>query len=210
MRCGNCGTLNPEEASFCAKCGTALASNQYSSSTSTVPVEAQAGAVADAWVPSTSELASLGQRAGSWIIDWVLQAIPYIGLIPFFINCVLYRRGSTIGLSIASARIIRENGDVSGFYHTAVRQMAAILSFIPLGLGYWWAFWDPHRQTWHDKIMHTYVVRNTPELESRKGTSSKVAVVTFWAALAVALVLVTLVSALVLAAMSAFLGTGLF
>ena len=57
---------------------------------------------------------------------------------------------------------------------------AAILSFIPLGLGYAWALWDPQRQTWHDKIMHTYVMRDTPELAARQGTSSDVAKLLFW------------------------------
>ncbi len=209
MRCGHCGTLNPEGASFCSQCGTALASTQASPSTSPVQGEAQAGVPTAAWVPSTGELASLGQRAGSWIIDWGLEAIPYLGLIPAMINGVLFRRGTTIGLSIASARIVRENGDVSGFYHTAVRAMAAILSFIPLGLGYWWAFWDPRRQTWHDKIMHTYVLRNTPELEGRKGTSSHGAVVTFWVALVASLLVVALVFALVLVVMAGSLGSGL-
>lgn len=210
LRCGHCGKLSPEGASFCSQCGTLLTSTQQPPSTSGGRGEAQAGVVAPAWVPSSNELASLGQRAGSWIIDWVLQAIPYLGLIPAIINGVLYRRGTTIGLSIVSARIIRENGDISGFYHTAVRAMAAFLSIIPFGLGYWWAFWDPMRQTWHDKIMHTYVLRNTPELERRRATSSKGALVWFWLLLGASLLVVALVFALVLRVMVGSLGTGLF
>lgn len=202
MRCDRCGTLNPEGASFCAQCGNSLASAPPQPVTSAGQAEAMVSAAAPAWVPSTSELASFGQRAGSWAIDFLLQAIPYIGLIPAIINGVLYRRGTTIGLSLVSARIIRENGDVSGFYHTAVRAMAAILSFIPLGLGYWWAFWDPMRQTWHDKMMHTYVLRNTPELESRRGTNSKAAVVWFWATLVIAIALLVLVVLLILVLMA--------
>ena len=92
----------------------------------------------------------------------------------------MYRRGNTIGLKLVGARIVRENGDVSGFFHTFIRAFAAILSFIPLGLGYAWALWDPQRQTWHDKIMHTYVMRDTPELAARQGTSSDVAKLLFW------------------------------
>ena len=129
---------------------------------------------------TAEELASMGQRAGSWLVDGVLQAIPYVGFVIQIVNWVKFRRGSTIGLGLLGARIVRENGDVSGFFHTFVRSVAAVLSIIPLGLGYWWAFWDPGRQTWHDKIMHTYVIRDTPELASREGTSSDGAKLWFW------------------------------
>jgi uncharacterized RDD family membrane protein YckC len=135
------------------------------------------------------ELAGLGQRVGSFLIDFVLQAIPLIGLIASIISWVMFQRGSTIGLTLVSARLVRDNGDVSGFFHTTVRAFAAVLSIIPLGLGYFWAFWDPMRQTWHDKIMNTYVLKDTPELKSRRGSSSTGAVITFWALLALSLII---------------------
>ena len=59
------------------------------------------------------------------------------------------------------------------------RAAAAGLNAIPLGLGYWWAFWDPERQAWHDKLLRTYVMRDSPELAERPGTSSHAAVVWF-------------------------------
>ncbi|MFQ5861429.1 MAG: RDD family protein, partial [Dehalococcoidia bacterium] len=111
--------------------------------------------------------------------------------------------GDTIGLKLAGARIVRENGDLSGFFHTFVRSMAASLSALPLGLGYWWAFWDPWRQTWHDKIMHTYVLRNTDELASRPGSSSGAAVAWFWVLLLLPIVLFFLFVMIVLAALAA-------
>jgi uncharacterized RDD family membrane protein YckC len=39
------------------------------------------------------------------------------------------------------------------------RYFAYILSMLPLLLGYLWAAWDPKKQTWHDKLAGTYVVR---------------------------------------------------
>lgn len=110
----------------------------------------------------------------------VLELIPYLGVIPAFVNLAMYRRGTTIGLKLAGARIIRENGDVSGLYHTYIRSLAAVLSAVPLGLGYLWAIWDPEKQTWHDKIMHTFVLRDTDELAARQGSSSANAKVVFW------------------------------
>ena len=163
MYCARCGTQNAEGASFCGQCGASMSGGQ------SAPV-AQAA----------DELASMGNRVGAFLIDGILQAIPYLGFVIQIINWVKFRRGSTIGLGIVGARIVRENGDISGFFHTFVRAFASVLSFIPLGLGFWWAFWDPWRQTWHDKIMHTYVMRDTPELAQRDGTSSDRAKLWFW------------------------------
>ena len=118
------------------------------------------------------DLAGMGQRVGSLLVDGILRAIPYIGALVSIANLIMYRRGHTIGLRIAGARMVRSNGDLSGFFHTAVRSWAAVLSAIPLGLGFWWAFWDPWRQTWHDKIMGTYVLSDTEELANRPGSSS--------------------------------------
>lgn len=51
-------------------------------------------------------------------------------------------------------------------------------------------FSDPKRQTWHDKIMHTYVGQDTPELAARPGTSSLLAEVWFWVLLVGSIALV--------------------
>jgi len=126
------------------------------------------------------DLASLWARFASSIIDSVLQAIPTVGFVTVIINWVMFRRGHSIGMKVVGTRIIRKNGDLSGFFHTSVRSFVSFLSFIPLGLGFWWVFWDPWKQTWHDKIMSTYVVRNTDEISNRRGTSAGGAVAAFW------------------------------
>ncbi len=173
MNCTQCGTPHTEEASFCANCGSPLTSVQ-------APASPQSGAAPPQRTIAHGDLAIFGQRIGSALIDFVLGSIPFVDVPVLIANGIMHRRGDSIGLKIAGARIVRRNGDVSGFFHTAVRVWAAILSAIPLGLGFWWAFWDPWRQTWHDKIMGTYVLRDTEELSRRPGSSSGVAVAWFW------------------------------
>ena len=95
---------------------------------------------------------------------------------------------------------------MSGFFHTSMRAAAAILSVIPLGLGYWWAFWDSRRQPWHDKIMHTYVLRETDALAKRRGSSSSTAVMLFWVLIVPPLVLI--LAAVILPNVGRFLGRG--
>ena len=190
MYCNRCGTQNRDDAAFCVQCGNALPQTQ---SPPGAPAQAQPplGAPAQAQA-SRDVLASMGQRVGSFLVDGILGNIPYVGFVVLIVNWVMFRRGTTIGLKLARARIVRENGDVSGFFHTSVRGAASVLSAIPLGLGFWWAFWDPWKQTWHDKLLRTYVLRDTPELAGRRGTSSSAAVVWFWVLLVVFVFLVIL------------------
>lgn len=182
MNCSRCETPNQEDAAFCFQCGSSLPHTQS-------PPGAPAQTLA-----SRDELASMGQRMGSFLVHGILEAIPYVGFVVQIINWIMFRRGHTIGLRLAGARTVRENGDVSGFFHTSVRAYASILSAIPLGLGFWWAFRDPWRQTWHDKLLHTYVVRDSMELAYRPGTSSSAAVTWFWGLLVASVVVGIVVS----------------
>ena len=174
MYCPSCGTQNPEHASFCLQCGKPLESIQEDT--------LESRQITQSLTPplKRDDLASLWLRVASSLIDWILQAIPTLGIFIVLINWIMFRRGNTIGMKLVSTRIVRKNGDISGFYHTFVRSIASILSTIPLGLGFWWAFWDPWKQTWHDKIMGTYVVRDTDELSTLKGTSARGAIAVFW------------------------------
>ncbi len=39
------------------------------------------------------------------------------------------------------------------------RYFARLLSALPCLLGYFWMLWDDRRQTWHDKLVRSYVVK---------------------------------------------------
>ena len=149
-----------------------------------------------------SDLASWGQRVGAFLLNTligVLGSIPAIGFLIslafLILTWILYRRGQDVGARLAGVRVVRDTGELAGFFHMWSRNLASILSFLPLGAGYWTAFFDRNRQTWHDKIMRTYVVRNSPDLEDLPGTSSAGAVAWFWISLVVGVGLVVIVFA---------------
>lgn len=149
-----------------------------------------------------SDLASWGQRVGAFLLNTLVSAlgsIPAIGLLIslafLILTWILYRRGQDVGAKLAGIRVVRDTGELAGFFHMWSRGLAAILSALPLGAGYWTAFFDRNRQTWHDKIMRTYVVRNSPDLEDLPGTSSAGAVAWFWISLVVGLGFVVIVIA---------------
>ena len=68
--------------------------------------------------------------------------------------------GSTLGRRALGLRVINEAGNAPGIKIGASLFILSILSRITLGLGYLWMIRDSHKQTWHDKLCGTYVVRN--------------------------------------------------
>ncbi|HAB58887.1 MAG: hypothetical protein CL433_03365 [Acidimicrobiaceae bacterium] len=74
----------------------------------------------------------------------------------------LGRTGQTWGRRIVSNKVIRvDNGDVPGIGRALGRELFAwIVSASILYLGYLWMIWDGDRQTWHDKVAGTVVVRS--------------------------------------------------
>ena len=74
----------------------------------------------------------------------------------------LGRTGQTWGRQIVGNKVIRvDNGDVPGIGRALGRELFAwIVSASILYLGYLWMIWDDDRQTWHDKVAGTIVVRS--------------------------------------------------
>jgi uncharacterized RDD family membrane protein YckC len=58
-------------------------------------------------------------------------------------------------------RCVRVDGRPMDWTTAFVRSVASLLSALIFALGYFWAWWDPQRQTWHDRIAGTRVVKST-------------------------------------------------
>jgi uncharacterized RDD family membrane protein YckC len=68
-------------------------------------------------------------------------------------------KGTTMGGIICNLRVIRVDGQPLQFADALARGLSSIFSFAVLGLGCLWILRDPERQTWHDRIAGTYVVK---------------------------------------------------
>lgn len=69
-------------------------------------------------------------------------------------------RQGTPGKLVLGLRIVdAETGSVPRLGRLVLRYVGYLLSALPLGLGYLWMLWDGRRQTWHDKLAGTLVVR---------------------------------------------------
>lgn len=70
------------------------------------------------------------------------------------------KAGQTIGQLAVGIRLVNaaDGGQVAPGA-AILRWAMSYVSGIPLLLGYLWMLWDPQRQTWHDKVASTYVVK---------------------------------------------------
>jgi uncharacterized RDD family membrane protein YckC len=73
-------------------------------------------------------------------------------------------KGTTLGGVVCGLRVIRTTGAELRPVDAVVRGLSSIFSIAALGIGCLWMLNDAERQTWHDKIAGTIVVKVPREL----------------------------------------------
>lgn len=76
--------------------------------------------------------------------------------------------GRTLGMQSWGLRIESAGGGKPDLRQSSLRFLLAILSWLPLGLGYWWQLVDRQGLSWHDRGSGT-VIRHYPRSGSREG-----------------------------------------
>ena len=117
---------------------------------------------------------SLLPRAGFWIrvaasvLDLILISVvsgvlgfdEFIGLWFATYNIAMWAiKSTTIGGVICGLKIVRLDDKPLDWSVALIRGLGAFLSFVVVGLGFIWVAFDPERQSWHDKIAGTTIVR---------------------------------------------------
>ncbi|MDH4124794.1 MAG: RDD family protein [Gammaproteobacteria bacterium] len=67
-------------------------------------------------------------------------------------------RGSTLGMQAWGLRLESVDGGLASLSQASVRFFAAIISWLPLGLGFFWQLCDKDRRSWHDRLSQTRLV----------------------------------------------------
>jgi len=110
-------------------------------------------------------------RLAAFVLDCILVAIANSLLDMhrndgfFFFLLLTYHvafwawKGTTLGGIICNLRVTRTDGTDLRFVDSVVRGLSSIFSIAALGIGCFWMLQDPERQTWHDKIAGTLVVK---------------------------------------------------
>jgi uncharacterized RDD family membrane protein YckC len=68
------------------------------------------------------------------------------------------RRGQTLGMQSWRLKLVREDGALPRWRDALLRLSAAVLSWLPLGLGFLWILVDAEGRSWHDRLSRTRVV----------------------------------------------------
>lgn len=136
------------------------------------------------------EYAGFAPRLGATLIDWLLLTlitVPVMFLIytpeelilsedmiagpgdfiisyvfPIVATILFWRyKCATPGKMWLKMKVVDEvTGEPMSYLQSTIRYFAYIISIIPLGLGFLWIIWDSKKQSWHDKIARTVVVRD--------------------------------------------------
>lgn len=96
----------------------------------------------------------------------LLAAAIFVGVVGLLFIVFIYFRalaksGQTWGRKIAGVKVVRaDNGEAPGWGKAIGRQLFAyFISANVCYLGYLWMLWDSKKQTWHDKVASTVVIR---------------------------------------------------
>lgn len=69
------------------------------------------------------------------------------------------RSGQTLGMLAWNIRIQQPDGSRINWLQALMRLSAALLSWLALGLGFWWILFDRDGLSWHDRLSRTRIVR---------------------------------------------------
>ena len=122
-------------------------------------------AVAD---PSTLPRAGFWRRVGATVLDLIVVVVVLAGthtVILFLPVWLAYHvgmwnwKGTTIGGMVFGLKVVRLSGQPLNFVVALVRSLFSILSAMVMGLGFFWAGWTKDKQSWHDLIAGTTIVK---------------------------------------------------
>lgn len=82
-----------------------------------------------------------------------------LGVNFMFFGCSWTHGGQTLGARAWRLRVTSLDGGRVSWKQAALRYLFAWLLLLPPGLGFVWAWWDPDRLCWHDRLSGTRVVR---------------------------------------------------
>jgi uncharacterized RDD family membrane protein YckC len=114
-------------------------------------------------LPSGIQLSSPGHRFGGYILDWVLIfATLIIGWLIW--SLIVYKNGQTPGKQLLKMRVVSLRTASKATWGTMflrefiAKPVIGVLSYITLGIPYFWLIWDSRNQELWDKIVSTIVV----------------------------------------------------
>lgn len=94
------------------------------------------------------------------LLPWVHFRMSLCLLLLSAYGAVMWKlRGTTVGGSIFHLKVVRLDDRPLDWTVAIVRMLSCLISLVVVGLGFIWVAFDEEKQSWHDKIAGTTVVR---------------------------------------------------
>jgi uncharacterized RDD family membrane protein YckC len=90
---------------------------------------------------------------------WWLQWLACWGATGLYATLSWHRGGQTLGMRPWRLRVVGLDGAPAPWRCLWLRYAVGMLSLLAAGLGFWWAWIDRDRLTWHDRLSGTRMVR---------------------------------------------------
>ena len=91
------------------------------------------------------------------ILHIVYQVTLFAVTYAFFVG-FWTRKGRTLGMQSWGLQLQTNDAELPSVSAATIRFFAALLSWLPAGLGFLWQLWDPEQMAWHDRLSNTRLV----------------------------------------------------
>jgi uncharacterized RDD family membrane protein YckC len=88
-------------------------------------------------------------EAGALTGDPLLSTLLLFSLFGFFAKFWTHN-GQTLGMQVWGVRVQNADGSAIDLWQALLRFLLAIISFLCVGLGFWWILFDRQKRSWHD------------------------------------------------------------
>ncbi|MCF6281965.1 MAG: RDD family protein [Candidatus Polarisedimenticolaceae bacterium] len=101
----------------------------------------------------------LGMTTGEGqISDNIIYRLYLLLLIIGYFIWPWLRGGQTVGMRSWNVRLVSMDGERVVLKQVLIRLLAALLSWLAMGLGFFWILVDPAKLAWHDRLSNTRLI----------------------------------------------------
>ena len=103
------------------------------------------------------------------ILDANLVRLIELTAVVGFFSYFWLKNGQTLAMQAWRIKLVNSSGGNVAFHQAIVRALAAVLSAVCLGAGYWWCLFDKRGLTWHDHLSGTELILLPKKEKKKKG-----------------------------------------